>query len=241
MTNAFASWPVRVFATLAIVIVLGVVGLFGYWVWYNSVNFVSTGNAQVTAALVQVGSINAGRIFSMNVDVGSPVSQGQVIAVVDIPVLISRSETTDTLKLGFRDVRDQLADVVAPVSGVVAARWARVGDTVPAGQPIVTLMDPQKLWVTANIDEKEISRVRPGQYVEIHIDSFGETLAGRVETVSPVTAATFSLLPARNSSGNYTKVAQLVPVKIALQNDFLPIFPGASVDVKIYVAGQDGG
>ena len=60
-------------------------------------------------------------------------------------------------------------------------------------------------------------------------------------TVSPVTAATFSLLPARNSSGNYTKVAQLVPVKIALQNDFLPIFPGASVNVKIYVAGQDGG
>ena len=108
MTSTFASWPVRVLAALAIVVVLGLVGMFGYRLWYNSINFVSTDNAQVTAALVQVGSINAGRIFSMNVDVGSPVSQGQVIAIVDIPTLISKSETTDTSKLGFRDVRDQL-------------------------------------------------------------------------------------------------------------------------------------
>ena len=241
MTNAFASWPVRVSAALAIVLVIGLVGLFGYRLWFNSVNFVSTDNARVTAALVQVGSVNAGRIFSMNVDVGSPVSQGQVIAIVDIPSVISRSETTDTPKLGFRDVRDQLAEVVAPLSGVVAARWARVGDTVSAGQPIVTLMDPRQLWVMANIDERDVSRVRPGQYVEVHIDSLGESLPGIVETVSPVTAATFSLLPARNSSGNYTKVAQLVPVKIALDGDFLPIFPGASVKVKIYLVPQGGG
>jgi multidrug resistance efflux pump len=240
MTSTFASWPVRVLAALAIVVVLGLVGMFGYRLWYNSINFVSTDNAQVTAALVQVGSINAGRIFSMNVDVGSPVSQGQVIAIVDIPTLISKSETTDTSKLGFRDVRDQLADVAAPVSGVVAARWARVGDTVPAGQPIVTLMDPRQIWVMANIDEKDVGRVRPGQYVEVHIDSLGKSLPGRVETVSPVTAGTFSLLPARNSSGNYTKVAQLVPVKISLPNEFLPIFPGASVEVKIYLTQQDG-
>lgn len=239
MTSVFARRPLTVLAALVIVAILGVAGLVGYRFWYNSTNFVSTDNAQVTAALVQVGSINAGRIFSMNVDVGSPVSEGQVIAIVDIPTVISKSETTDTAKLGFRDVSDQLAEVVAPVSGVVAARWARVGDTVSAGQPIVTLMDPRQLWVLANIDEKEVSRVRSGQYVEVHLDSLGKTVPGRVDTVSPVTAATFSLLPARNTSGNFTKVAQLVPVKIVFLDDFPPIFPGSSAKVKIYAVPQD--
>ena len=235
MGNALTSSQLPLMVGVGILVVLGLAGLFGYRLWYNSINFVSTDNAQVTAALVKVGSINAGRIISMNVDVGSLVSQGQVIAVVDIPTVISKSDITDTPKLGFRDVQDQLAEVVAPLSGVVAARWARVGDTVAPGQPILTLMDPRRVWVVANIDERKVGRVRPGQYVEVHIDSLGETLAGRVETVSPVTAATFSLLPARNTSGNYNKVAQLVPVKITLHDNFLPIFPGSSVEVKVHV------
>ena len=236
MANAFTSWPVRVLVGLGIIVVLGLAGLFSYRLWYNSINFVSTDNAQITAALVQVGSINPGRILSMNVDVGTNVSQGQVIAIVDIPTVISKSETTDTTKLGFRDVQDQLAEVIAPISGVVAARWARVGDTVPAGQPILTLMDPRKVWVVANIDERKVGRVRPGQYVEVHIDSLGETVAGTVDTVSPVTAATFSLLPRRNTSGNYDKVEQLVPVKVTLQEYFLRLIPGSSVGVKIHVS-----
>jgi membrane fusion protein (multidrug efflux system) len=172
----------------------------------------------------------------MSVDLGTPVAQGQVIATVDIPTVISRSETTDTPKLGFKDVRDQLVDVVAPISGVVAARWARVGDTVPAGQPIVTLMDTQQVWVVANIAEGKVRRVRPGQYVDVQVDSLGRALAGWVDAVSPVTAATFSLLPLRNTSGNYTKVVQLVPVKIALEDSQLPLVPGSSTTVRIHLA-----
>lgn len=221
---------------LAILVVLGVAGIFGYRMWYNSVHFVSTNNAQVTASLVQVGSLNAGRIIEMNLDVGAPITHGQVIAIVDIPTVISRSDTTDTSKIGFRDVQDQFVEVVAPISGVVAARWAREGDTVPAGQPIVTLIDPREVWVVANISEGKIRRVKPGQYVEVHVDSLDRTLAGWVEAVSPVTAATFSLLPQRNASGNFTKVRQLVPVKITLQEDQTGLVPGSSVEVKIHVS-----
>ncbi len=236
-----SGWRVRTLIALAAVAILVAAALFGYRLWYNSVHFVSTNNAHVTTALVQAGSINAGRIIRMNVDVGLPVSQGQVIAVVDIPTVISKSDTTDTSKLGFRDVQDQLVDVVAPISGVVAARWARVGDTIPEGQSIVTLMDPKQAWITANIDERDIGRVRSGQFVEVHVDSLGQTLAGRVDTVSPVTAATFSLLPSRNTSGNFNKVSQLVPVKIVLEDNYAPLIPGSSVEVKIHVSAPGAG
>ena len=236
VVGTLGGWQVRVLVAFAAVAIIAAAAIFGYRLWYNSAHFVSTNNAQVTAALVQAGSINAGRIIYMNVDVGMPVSQGQVIAVVDIPTVISKSDTTDTSKLGFRDVQDQLVDVVAPISGVVAARWARVGDTVPEGQAMVTLMDPKQVWITANIDERDVARVRSGQFVEIHVDALGATLAGRVEAVSPVTAATFSLLPSRNTSGNFNKVSQLVPVKIVLEESFVPLIPGSSVEVKIHVS-----
>jgi multidrug resistance efflux pump len=227
------SWRGRLIVGVVVVIIVGA-SLVGYRLWYNSLRFVSTDNAKVTVDLIQVGSVNAGRIIQMNVDVDTPVTEGQVIAVVDIPSVISRSDTTDTAKLGFRDVRDQFAEVVAPRAGVVAARWASVGDTVPPGQPIVTLMDQRKAWVVANIKEGEIGLVRRGQLVEVHVDSLGRTVLGRVESVSPVTAATFSLIPARNASGNFSKVSQLVPVKIILDNR-LPLIPGSSVIVKIRV------
>lgn len=229
------NWRLRLILLTVVIVIIWGGSWFGYRTWYSSAHYVSTNNAQVVADLVQVGSINAGRIIAMNVDVGSPISEGQIIAIVDIPTVISRSDTTDTPKIGFRDVQDQLAEVIAPRSGVVAARWAKEGDTVPPGQPIITLMDPRQVWVVANVNEGSIGRVQPGQYVEVHVDTLGRTLAGRVETVSPVTAATFSLLPSRNTSGNFSKVSQFIPVKITLDEDHLPLIPGSSVEVKIRV------
>lgn len=234
-SRILSTWRLPALLALGIIIALVVAAFFGYRLRYNSIHFISTNNVQVAAALVQVGSLHAGRIIQMNVDIGTPVTQGQVIAVVDIPSVLSRSETTNTTKMGFKDVQDQLAEVMAPISGVVAARWARVGDTVPVGQPIVTLMDTQQVWVVANIDEGKVRRVQPGQYVEVQVDSLGRTLVGWVEAVSPVTAATFSLLPARNTSGNYTRVVQLVPVKIVLEDSRLHLVPGSSATVRIHV------
>ena len=219
-------------------LILAIVGasIFGFELWSKSDlsgRFVSTNDAQVVADLIQVGSINAGRIIDMNVDVGTSVMEGQVIATVDIPAVISRSEITDTSKMGFRDVQDQLTEVVAPRSGIIAARWAKKGDTVPAGQPIVTLMDQRRVWIEANIDEKKIGRVRPGQLVEIEITGRDGKLLGRVETVSPVTAAT--LRPEQSSSRNLRNVGQVVPVKITLDEDHLSLIPGSSAEITIWV------
>ncbi len=219
-------------------LILAVVGgsIFGYDQWSKSDlsgSFVSTKNAQVVADLVQVGSINPGRIMVMEVDVGTSVMEGQVIAIVDIPAVISRSEIMDTTKMGFREVQEQLSEVVAPRSGVIAARWAKRGDTVPAGQPIVTLMDPTRVWIEANIDEEKIGRVRPGQLVEVEVTGRDGKLAGRVETVSPVTAAT--LRPEQTSSRNLRNVGQVVPITITLDGNHLSLIPGSSAEITIWV------
>ncbi len=221
-------------------LILAIVGasIFGFDQWSKSDlsgRFVSSNNAQVVADLDQVGSKNAGRIVAMEVDVGTTVMEGQVIATVDIPAVISRSSITDTSQMGFRDVQDQLTEVIAPRSGVIAARWAKKGDTLPAGQPIVTLMDQRRVWIEANIDEKKIEHVRPGQPVEIEIVGREGKLMGKVETVSPVTASTLVSSPDRGLSGNSRRVAQVIPVKIRLDEDNLSLIPGSSAEITIWV------
>ena len=223
---------VLVLAGLAIIVGAGFVV---YNVWSESQRFVHTNNGRVVADLVQVGSISSGRILVMNVDVGTPVMEGQVIATVDIPAVISRSDITDTTKIGFRDVQDQRVDVVAPRSGVIAARWAMEGDTVPAGEPIVTLMDQRQVWVEADIREDDIGTVRPGQLVEVEIAGRDDKLMGRVETVWPVTAATLRHLAGQSPSDNSGRVRQTVPVKIILDEGHPPLIPGSSAEIRIRV------
>ena len=119
----------------------------------------------------------------------------------------------------------------------MAAVWTYPGAIISAGSPIVTLFDDSNIWVTANIDENKIDEVRPGQTVEVTVDSLGGTvLKGKVQGITPATASSFSLLPASNTSANFTKVSQVVPVRITLDNtDGLALIPGSSVEVKIAV------
>ena len=199
----------------------------------SSRRFVSTDNAQVVADLVQVGSMNAGRIRVLNVDVGSAVVEGQVIAIVELPTEVSKSGTTDTAKIGFLEVQDLQVDVLAPRSGIIAARWVKKGDIVPTGQRIVTLMDPMQVWVEANIEEDKISRVRPGQTVEVKIDSLRRTLTGRVDTISPVTTATLGVTATGSPPANLKSVDRVIPIKIILDANQPDIIPGVSAEIKI--------
>ena len=213
-------------------------GIFGFDQWSKSDlsgSFVSTDDAQVVADMVQVGSLNAGRIVAVDANIGSSVMEGQVIATVDIPTLISRSDITNTAKMGFRNVQDQLSEIVAPRSGVIAARWAKEGDTVSADQAIVTLMDPSEIWIVANIDEDKIGQVQIGQLVEVEVESLNQTFVGRVDAISPVTAATLDSASGTSSSPSMRIVAQVIPIKVTLDEEHLSLIPGSSVNIKIWV------
>jgi multidrug resistance efflux pump len=181
--------------------------------------------------LVKVGSNNSGRIIDMNVDIGTTILEGQVIATVDIATVVSKSEITGTSKIGFRNVQDQLAEVLAPRSGIIADLRANEGDTVSAGQAIVTLIDPRQVWVLTNIDEGSINRVLEGQIVEIKVDSFGGTLLGKVEKKSPATVAV--LQSGQTNAGDFDKGDQVVPVKIALDGNQPALIAGSTASIKI--------
>jgi membrane fusion protein (multidrug efflux system) len=105
--------------------------------------------------------------------------------------------------------------LVSPVTGFVSKRNAQLGQQVAVGAPILAIVPKDDIWVTANYKETQLGHVRPGQHVEIEVDSFpGHEFSGHVQSIAAGTGSTFALLPPDNASGNFTKVVQRVPVKI---------------------------
>jgi membrane fusion protein, multidrug efflux system len=105
----------------------------------------------------------------------------------------------------------------APADGVIARRWLLPGDIVQPGQSVLTLTISKNLWVVAFLEETKIAEVKQGQNVLFTIDAFdGVKFSGRVFLVGSTTASVFSLIPANNASGNFTKVTQRIPVRISI-------------------------
>ncbi|ORM52370.1 efflux transporter periplasmic adaptor subunit [Pantoea conspicua] len=110
--------------------------------------------------------------------------------------------------------------IVAPVAGMVGQRSVRTGAYVSAGTRLLAVVPLQQTYITANFLETQLSDVRPGQRVRIHIDALpGETFTGHVDSIAPATGATFSAIAPDNATGNYTKVVQRLPVKIVLESN----------------------
>jgi multidrug resistance efflux pump len=232
---------VRIIGLLAVLLVVGAVGAaVGYHFWYESTYFVVTENAQVTGDLIQVGSLNAGRIVATRVEVGQAVQAGQELAVVRIPQELAMP-LGGTMVLEEPSAGDRLASVRAPVSGVVVARSSHVGGPVSASQPIYALVDPNRVWIRANVEETKLARVQAGQAVDVYVDALGQAFDGRVMAITPASAATFSLLPSQNASGNFVKVTQLVPIKIQVNTGGVILPLGTSATVRIKVREPGGG
>jgi multidrug resistance efflux pump len=219
----------------ATVVVLTIVAAVGFNAYRDGLRFVSTENAQLTGQLVQVGALHAGKVEAIFPTIGDSVRKGDVVAQVALPSQVGSSQSGQP-RVDFLGAGDTRVDVRAPFDGVIIATPAAVGSTVAAGQAIVTMVDPSQLWVNANIEETNIARVKVGQPVQVHVDALGTEVPGRVEVVTPATSSTFSMLPTSNASGNFTKVTQLVPVRISVNLGNRPMLLGANVGVKIRVA-----
>ncbi len=132
------------------------------------------------------------------------------------------------------------AAITAPVDGTVGNKNIELGNRVQVGQALYALVQPD-LWVVANFKETQLTRMQPGQAVELTIDAVGNRMfTGRVDSISPATGAQFALLPPDNATGNFTKVVQRVPVKIVFDRDSVRgyenrIRPGLSVVVNVRV------
>ncbi|HEY3875737.1 MAG TPA: HlyD family secretion protein [Candidatus Kapabacteria bacterium] len=128
------------------------------------------------------------------------------------------------------------ATIIAPVAGTVAKKNVELGEFVQAGQPLMAIAE-RDIWITANYKETQLDDIRPGQPVEFTVDAYPDAVFhGKVQSISPATGAKFSLLPPDNSSGNFVKVTQRVPVKILVDRgnySKTPLRPGMSVDATI--------
>jgi len=139
----------------------------------------------------------------------------------------------------------QRAEVPAPVSGTVARRSVQVGQRVQAGVPLMSVVTLDNPWVDANFKEGQLERLRIGQPATLEADVYGKHVIfhGKVEGLGAGTGAAFSLLPAQNATGNWIKVVQRVPVRIALDPKEVaqnPLRVGLSMNVTVNVADESG-
>ena len=132
----------------------------------------------------------------------------------------------------------QYTTVKAPAKGIVSRKSVEVGQVIQPGQPLMTIIPLEQVWITANFKETQLDRMRPGQAVQVDVDAYGgKEFKGHVESIAAATGARFSLLPPENASGNFVKVVQRVPVKIVLDDGQDPqhlLRPGMSVTPTVY-------
>jgi membrane fusion protein (multidrug efflux system) len=132
----------------------------------------------------------------------------------------------------------QRTTVRAPVGGIVSKKSVEPGQVIQAGQPLLTVIPLDRVWITANFKETQLRDMKVGQEVKVEVDAYGgRDFKGKIESIAAATGSRFSLLPPDNATGNFVKVVQRVPVKIVLDESQDPehlLRPGMSVTPTVY-------
>lgn len=136
-------------------------------------------------------------------------------------------------------------ELQAPVAGYVARRNVQLGQRVPAGSPLLSVIALDQVWVDANFKESQLKNLRLGQPVELSADVYGKSVTyhGTIEGLGAGTGAAFALLPAQNATGNWIKVVQRVPVRVRLDAKELvdhPLRLGLSMEARVDVSKTEG-
>jgi membrane fusion protein (multidrug efflux system) len=139
-------------------------------------------------------------------------------------------------KLEAAQLNLSYTEIVAPVDGVATHKQVEVGQIVQQGQGLLVVVPLNNVWVTANFKETQLRKMKAGQKADVHVDTYGKTFSGHVDSIAGATGAVLSLLPPENATGNYVKVVQRIPVKIVL--DPIPpekaiLRPGMNVDATV--------
>jgi len=166
---------------------------------------------------------------------------GQLDADVEQhPAVLEAKAALDKAELELSYTR-----IVAPDDGVVTkVEQLQAGDYINAASPVFALLSTHDVWIEANFKEDQLTNMRPGQPATVKIDSYpGRVFHAHVESVAPGTGSQFSALPAENATGNWVKVVQRLPVRLAL-DDFdatLPLRSGFSAVAKVDTAAPQAG
>lgn len=205
-----------------IVIVLSLSGI-GCYYWYNGVHYVSTEDAKITGDLIKVTVQASGKLLEFNAEEGDTVKKGQILGRVE-------AVDVDEANLDTSLIR-------APITGLVVKKQATVGEleSSAAAPTLAMIVDPNKLYISANIEETKVGKIKAGQIVDVSIDQFdGVKFAGKVKFIGEAANSAFALISA-STGGTFTKVVQKVPVKIELDKGKYDILPGTNAVIKIHI------
>ncbi|MCO7127265.1 efflux RND transporter periplasmic adaptor subunit [Sporolactobacillus shoreicorticis] len=207
---------------IIVIIVLIGGGAAGYYYYDQATNYVKTDNAAVSGQAISIAAPVSGKLTSWNAVQGKS---------------FDANDTIGNVEAAGADGKVMKTAVKMPQAATIAQNTGSKNAFVAAGTQLAQAYNLHELYITANIDETNIENIKAGQKVDISIDAFpGTKFTGKVDQIGTATASTFSLIPSSNSNGNYTKVTQVVPVKITLDGDKGDkLLPGMNVTVKIHI------
>lgn len=191
--------------------------------WWNYRKYISTVDANLDSYRVNVAAQSMAPLQAVYKQEGDSVNKGDLLALLD-------SAATKEYR------------IVSPVDGVIAKQWVVPGDLLEPGENIFTLNRGKDLWVTVYLQETKFSKIRLGQEALFTLDAYPDlTFYGKIFYIGSNTASEFSLIPPSNASGNYTKVAQRIPLKISIdrvegdakKKAGMRLLSGMSANVKI--------
>ena len=221
---------------VGVLIIIG--GLAAIWYYdYQGANFFYTDNAQVTADMITIIPQVTGKLTSWDVKEGDNVKAGQVLGAQDVSALVTSSATNpDALANAAGSIISD-AEIKSPIDGQVVQNDVINGQVVSPGMDVATIADTSHFYIQANVEETSILRIKQGQVVDVTIDAYPHrSFEGYVESIKPATQTAFSPLPNLNTSGTYSKVTQLIPIKIDVADaGNLTLMLGMNAEVKIHV------
>lgn len=202
--------------TLVFVLIAVVIAgcLAGFYSFNESQSYFKTDNAKVTAKLYNVIGVTNGKLISWDVENGDLVEQNQV--------------------LGRQEV---LPYITSPITGTVVKNDGAVNQMVSMTTPLAVIADTSNLYIGVNVEETDIMKIRLGQVADVKLDAYPDRVfKGQVSEIDPATQTYFSNNPGFSTSGTYTKVTQLIPIKVTIENkDNLPLVFGMNANVKIHL------
>lgn len=207
-----------------IILALLIISLTAVWLYfdYQNKHYIVTDDARVDAMLVKAAPQISGKIIELSFEENDLVKANQIIGRL----------SDDALPVA---ANVDLTAIRSPISGQIIKKLATPGEMASPSGPVALLVNPEDIYITANIEEDKVERVKPGQKVQLTIDAFPEVyFTGQVAHIGSASTSTFSLLPTQSSGNTFIKVTQRVPVKISFKGQYqYKLLPGMNAVVKI--------
>ncbi|WP_322904179.1 HlyD family secretion protein [Paenibacillus sp. SGZ-1009] len=211
---------------LSILVVLLVVsgGTIGYYYWYQGTHYVSSDDARITADQYKVMPQITAEIDHIDVEEGDVLKRNEPLAEQNVSGLDASVISKSVLR--------------APIDGTVIKVYSKQHEIASPSAAVAIMADMNNLYVSTNIEETDINRIKPGELVDVTLDADGNhVIQGKVRKVGQASNSVFAMIAATNTSGNFNKVTQRIPVEIALSvPQGMTLIPGTNVEVKIHTS-----